>query len=107
MRNLTDPAGLGAYQLHIKFTPTVVQFPDGQEMQGGDSPFEDVLTFNYNNTTGALEFSGIQFSRLPGPTQDIVIARVPFLVIGTPGYVATLNLLVESVSNDPTCSVVL
>ncbi len=91
VRNVTDPMGLGAYQLHIRFPPAKVQF---ETMTGGDPPFKTPPVYAVSNTYGALEFGGFQATMLPGPIGDMVIARVAFRATGNPGDVATLDLLV-------------
>ena len=104
VRNITDPKGLGAYQLHVKYPEQLVklieaagyQQPCQAGVQGGNPPFDAVPVTNCTNDAPArVEFGSIHTTK-PGPTGNIVIARLVFLVVGSPGSVATLDLLVAS-----------
>ena len=83
IRNITDPDGLGAYNLFFGFDVTVVEFV---QVLGGDPPFNEVLAFNFSVIPGSEFFSlGSLQPQIPGPTGDIIVARVEMIVTGEPG----------------------
>ena len=88
VKNITDPAGLGAYLFTITYNPAVIRV---NGVLAGDSPFDGVPTSNV--TDGKVIFSTIQVKQTPGPTGDIVVARlnVTLIAAGSTDLMLAIN----------------
>jgi hypothetical protein len=88
--DFTDPDGLAGFDFSLSFDPTIVQM-DG--VRGGDTPFNQAPVFNIDNGTGQVKFNSIQISMIPGPTEDLLIARIDVTAVG--GGSADLVLAIQ------------
>jgi len=88
VKNITDPAGLGACLFTITYNPAVIRV---NGVLAGDPPFNSVPTFNV--VGGKVILYTDQASRIPGPTGDIVVARLDVTAIaaGSTDLVLAIN----------------
>ena len=96
VKNITDPSGLGAYDMRLDFDPNMIQV---NGFLSGDAPFGTPFAFVINNPAGFATFNGFQLVTIPGPTADTVIVRIEIQVIGNPGDTTPLNITVIDLIN--------
>lgn len=109
IRDITDPDGIGAYDIFITFDPAVVQVA---AVFGGDPPFGpgvlpkeegeqvgSVPIHRINNKEGWVAIVDFQASRIPGPTGDLVVAYLEVEAVGGAGTLSPLGLEVRSLPN--------
>ena len=102
---IADPDGLGAYDLRVDFTPGVL---DILSIQGGDPPFNNSPIQGIFNAQGFAVFNFLQVSQAPGPTGDIVVARIEVQATGNVEDSTPLDLSISSlvdVNGDPIAAV--
>ncbi|GEM_PF-2944082 len=87
--NVTNPRGLGAYQMCVTFDPGVVRVVT---VAGGDPPFQSVADFNIDNAEGWVSVVGFQAATLNGPRRPITVAHLNLEAVGDWGAITTLEL---------------
>ena len=77
---------LGCFLVDIAFDPSVLQIT-GVE---GEGAFSDGFLANTNNP-GQVIFLGLNLSSLTSPTGAVLVARLSFVAVGSPGSSSTLE----------------
>lgn len=94
VKGVTDPGGLAAYDLEMKFDPSAIQIDN---VSGGDAPFASPPTSNVDfNETGRVRLASFQVQGL-SPTVDVVVAHLEIRAIGTIQGTSGLSLSVNFV----------
>ncbi len=91
----TEPqtkGGLGAYDFTVNFTSSVISVTT---VLGGAYPFDGAPTKN-TSVAGQVKLNAFQTSEQPGPTGDIVVAKLRISGLGAAGSATPLTVTVTS-----------
>ena len=83
VRNVTDIKGLGSYSLRLEYPVGTLTVND---VLGGDAPFNDAPAIGVGS--GFVKFAGLQATPAPGPTGNVVVARIVITPLSGPGALA-------------------
>lgn len=103
VKNLTDPGGLGGFDLRVLFDPAVVNIlivevgapPFAANPYLEEDPAVIVPIQKVDNSKGQALFNHIQVA-IPGPTGDILVAYLTVKAVGPSGSSTPLDISVTS-----------
>ena len=90
VNGITDPDGLGAYDLQVRFNEDVVNVI---ACASGEGLFSQPPVVCNLNISGSALFNGWQSIQIPGPKGDQIVARLKLIVTGDPGDETVLSFV--------------
>ncbi|MBI2935040.1 MAG: hypothetical protein HYY29_05660 [Chloroflexi bacterium] len=95
IKNITAPAGLGAYDFKVTFDPAVIRV---DEVSGGNAPFDSLAASSIDNGAGQVLFNAFNAS-IPGPTGDVIVAYLKVTATATTVSRSALNVTIVTLAD--------